>query len=121
MTTWYIRGGSVRAALRSATTAPCPSSVRGRATGGGGGGGSDGMEFILSSWCPVDCHCLPYGALRTSVKRRRRGHREAAPAPEASRKPQLRPDHVAGTRGCLDTLAQGTRKSLASITRLLSG
>src|SRR3954453_3238460 len=34
--TWYIGGGSVFCAFRSATTAPWPSSVRGRTTGTGG-------------------------------------------------------------------------------------
>src|ERR1700690_343116 len=43
--TWYIRGGSVFCVLRSTTTAPCPSSGRGKARGGaGGGGGSAGMN-----------------------------------------------------------------------------
>src|SRR5688572_27624372 len=62
MTTWYMGGGVVRAVLRSATTAPCPSPVRDGAAGSTGGfGGSEGMHsfYRLELCTRVDLHIAP--------------------------------------------------------------
>src|SRR5574337_181334 len=64
MTTWYMRGGLVRAVLRSTTTAPASSrrgttGVGARGAGGSSGGMADSIEATVRAPDAKDIAALP--------------------------------------------------------------